>query len=183
MPEFLTYDGVIAAQTPNVVPLFKSFLLSENFDIIIELGTYKGGLTLFLSDIFSGDIYTYDIKEFEFTNKLLSKENIHYNIKDIYKSPEIEELLASNKRVLLLVDGGVKIKAFNYFIKFLKPGDVIMAHDYFVSVKEFNSKDWDSREIMWSDIETSCKKYNVKEIWSEFLDVFWYCGQKFEEQK
>ena len=41
----------VLSQTSKIIPYFEKFLIDEQFDLLIEIGTYKGGLTILLDEI------------------------------------------------------------------------------------------------------------------------------------
>ena len=46
----LTYKNILSAQLPSSLSFFQKVILENNFSKIIELGTNRGGLTLWLND-------------------------------------------------------------------------------------------------------------------------------------
>lgn len=138
------YKGQKAVQKFGVEKAF-DLLHDENkensFSRIIEIGTDFGGLTNLLADlnISKGiDIYTYDINPDRFVSH---NDKIIFSNEDVFSIEEkIADLISSEGRTLLLCDGGNKRKEFAVFHKFLKSGDVIMAHDYAPDDKTFTEK-------------------------------------------
>jgi len=175
----LIYKGIPVSQEVKVVKSFENLLSKNKFDIIIEIGTLNGGLTLLLSDLFNGPVVSYDVKEIanEYRNKVADKSNITLYIEDVFESETIVDILTSEKKVLLLCDGGNKIKEVNMFAKYLKPGDVIMAHDYFEARNKFSAEKWTGCEITYDDIKMECIKNNI-ETKTDFEDVFWFSGTR-----
>lgn len=76
-------------------------------------------------------------------------------------------------RTVLFVDGGNKKIEFNCLAEYIKPGDIILAHDYVCTKEEFindyKDKIWDWGEITEEGIEESCKKYNLQPFMEEIL--------------
>lgn len=149
------YKGQKAVQKFGVEKAF-DLLHDENkensFSRIIEIGTDFGGLTNLLADlnISKGiDIYTYDINPDRFVSH---NDKIIFSNEDVFSIEEkIADLISSEGRTLLLCDGGNKRKEFAVFHKFLKSGDVIMAHDYapnkITFKKEYFGKIWNWHEF------------------------------------
>jgi FkbM family methyltransferase len=132
-------EGISAAQHPDIVKPFLKII--NNFDRIIEIGTWKGALTLFLYKNKQKDC---ELISYEIDPSIIEIPkiyNIDVRIGDCFSEKthnEIKELIENtNKKVLLLCDGGNKIKEFETFCKYLKPDDVIMSHDY-----ADNFEDW-----------------------------------------
>ncbi|CAB4215379.1 hypothetical protein UFOVP1475_11 [uncultured Caudovirales phage] len=111
----------------------------STFTNIIEIGTYNGGLTSWLFDNLKegGKLISYDI---DGTINHTGRTDIDFRVDDCFADQpfkDIIELIQSEGRTLVLCDGGDKPKEFNQFSKYLKPGDVIMAHDYCVDAKHW----------------------------------------------
>jgi hypothetical protein len=102
----------------------------KDFDTIIEIGYYKGGLTywLFKNKKDSAEVFSYDISD---ANRDCHEAGINFLTKDCFLSEEeISRLIIRDGKTLIFCDGGFKNKEFNTFSKYLKTGDVIMLHDY-----------------------------------------------------
>lgn len=149
--------GRIIQHNVAEIHFLDQMLYENHFDTIIELGTADGGLTLLfgLHALAAGSIVvTFDLgreptggtyKALKpllpiafFNNNVFSDEGMRW-IKDYMK----------RGRVLLYCDDGKKPREFNTFAPFLKPNDVIMAHDRDV-------------EIFLEDISDTINKYNLK---------------------
>lgn len=102
---------------------------------VIEIGTCKGGLSSLLSGVtatYGGLFITMD--------KLVGTEQGKYPLYGNFKklSPydcfehwtEIGETISRPGQTFVLCDGGDKPREFKTFSGFLKPGDVIAAHDW-----------------------------------------------------
>jgi len=155
----ITYKDIPLQQNPNFDPVFKKFLTQQNFTHIFEVGTGKGGFTLFLRDILpNAKILTYDV-EYRLTYETLKQNNIDIRLGNIfdeninntdwdicYKQIEADtvnnspapklideyaiQFLKEPGKKLILCDGGHKVGEFNCLASLLNPGDFIMAHDY-----------------------------------------------------
>lgn len=141
--DVFTYKGIKALQMYGVWLAFDelaSYALMEPFTVIVELGADHGGLTNLLADHEVSDnaiIHTFDINKERFTN--LKPEKIVFHHIDIHQNFEtIGGLVRTSKRALVLCDGGDKAHEFNNMVKYLRPGDVIMAHDYFPNQEAHN---------------------------------------------
>jgi hypothetical protein len=184
------YKGIIAAQHQDFFGVFSRFLLEQNFTHILEIGTYSGGLTLFLKDASpKSKVLTFDVKEFP-THEILKTTGIQVEIRNIFDNDflSVTDVTACNflkegGKKLILCDGGNKIKEFNCLCKYMNTGDFIMAHDYSVSREYFQShiqgKVWTGCEITETDIEecsnsTHLIHYNQE----EFQKIVWVCKTK-----
>lgn len=200
--DHVSYRGVSIEQRPEVLYKFENLILESNPARIIEIGTFAGGLTLILKDIvdannLSTEIYTYDVAEATILkdhiqqrqlNKLFVRtKNLFNGAYSDFFSPEtkqeIQELIQQPGLTILLCDGGCKKCEFNLLASFLKPEDIIMAHDYAPNSTFFqnqmNKKIWNWHEIQNSDIEMTIMQNGLVPLHKEaFLEVAWLCMRK-----
>ncbi len=183
------YDNKHTTQQVSDIKLyFEKLLVTENFDVIIELGTSFGGLTYILDDIVKENNLTHNIHTFDFSYKkyvetFLNERGCTYHVlderDDIYKTTVID-LLSNNGKALLLCDGGNKKEEFNRYSEYLKSGDIIMAHDYSHDItvfeNEIKNKFWNWFEISFSDIKESVEKFDLTEYQKvDFKHAVWAC--------
>jgi len=172
------YKGVKMNQAVGTMGVFKSFLSNEKFDTLVELGTGRGTLTLFLSNIFNGKIHTFSIGNVRMVNEL-QKNGVEVVKADVFDKgiiKYIKELIDSPGRVLLLCDNGDKVKEFTTFAPCLKKNDVIMAHDYFKDTKSQDKSIWTGCEITEVDVKNSVASYNLHPFFQEeFSKIAWMC--------
>ena len=181
---FFVYDGIIAAQTKDINELFTETFLSS-FDVIIEIGANRGGLTKYIADTLAGYptlIYSYEIDP---TVLMIPADYIPPHRGNIFLHTwkgHVEQLirkLRANTRVLLLCDGGNKEEEFNELAPLLTYGDVIMLHDYTngSNLAEFKRNGWYSMpEALYSNIERTVKSCILYEdptthkfLWGKFV--------------
>jgi 23S rRNA U2552 (ribose-2'-O)-methylase RlmE/FtsJ len=155
MEPFYFYKNICLAQTNTIDIFFKKVILENSFSRIIEIGTNRGGLTLWLSDNRPEkcDIYSFDITD-EYLMIDPQKENINFIQKNVFSeaSQEIHDLISSEGQTLLLCDGGNKNHEFNVFSESLKSGDIIMCHDFMDDSETYNRI---QSEINWPSIAES----------------------------
>ena len=196
MPEYLrddltrsNYKGLCLQQIKEAMDVFPVLLDKLKPRKIIEIGTGHGGLTLFLRNISKPiEFYSFDIcEELSKFQQVLIDEGVKINYLNIFKEQvkdwnclEVKDEWVSifdETPKLVLCDGGTKKGEFNGLSKYLKPGDVIMLHDYSTSEESFNTlKVWNWFEVQYSDIKDSCEKYNLQPFMhEEFLNVAWGC--------
>lgn len=183
--------GVHIAQIPETLLAFNEFLQQETFDRVVEIGTSRGGLSIFLSlccFMKETDFYTFDIEDRHQVrvSQLLRRLGSKYKRLNVFRDKgiaEIKSLIELEGRILLLCDGGDKKREIQIFSPFLKVGDVIMGHDYFHSRKHFKQQSrWKDCELVWNHIKDSAATYNLKPIhMSAFSKVFWVCLMKMAE--
>ena len=175
------FEGIHVAQTEKIQLYFED--LVNKFDRIIEIGTYNGGLTLYIHRNKKEEIelISYDINES--FNQVPKSNNIDFRIGDCFSEQtktEIINLISDNtKKVLLLCDGGKKNEEFNLFSKFLKKDDVIMLHDYMHSVEDYKdittNLGWNyASESSYDKISNAVIRNGLTEYhYDDFKSVLW----------
>ena len=184
----ISFFGTDMSQTENMPVVLNKFLNSINAENIIEIGTYKGGLSVLfaLYSISKNNFFvTYDIKDCVTNLNLFNVLNINRRIADVFKAETTQEIISHIKRkgtTVLFCDGGNKIKEFNLFSSFLKQGDFILAHDYAKDANYFkqqiNGKVWNWCEITDCDIQKCCDENFLEKIFLEFDSVAVTCRIK-----
>lgn len=189
------YDGLIISQHQSVKGYFEKFLQETKPKQILEIGTYDGGFTLMLRDILDNlnlsdtIIRTYDILEQKNLkdkkrNIEIFQENLfNHQYDNLINEKIVNDYIKKDGITIVLCDGGSKKNEFRLLSKFLKSGDIIMAHDYSPNQEYFEknikNKIWNWLEIQDSDINESCEKYNlIPHYENEFRDIVWVCKIK-----
>lgn len=182
--------GYKMTQRPEVFMIFNYLFNNEQFKRVIEIGTHKAGLSLFLAYcafVKKMEFHTFDIqlKNSGARDKVVEL-NGNVNVMDTFSTighETIKQLIQLPGRVLLLCDGGNKVKEVRTFAKYLKVDDVIMAHDYFPTKKDSLNKElfWKSCEITDASVMEVCNKYNLYKFYQDnFRDVVWLSRIKKE---
>lgn len=183
-------------QKPEVSDAFEKLLKEIKPKQIVEIGTAGGGTTLSIRETLDEiglektDIKSFEVKEHKWFPEMRKRnieiiiENIFsHSYKEIEKPEMVESFIGREGTTLVLCDGGSKVNEFIILSKYLKSGDIIMAHDY-VDTKEnflenYRDKIWNWREIGEEDIKETCEKYNLKSFMKETFDkVVWVCKIK-----
>jgi hypothetical protein len=184
---FFIYKKAFGAQTVPTTNLFLSLFNDNNFSTIIEIGTHRGGLSLWINDNkpFNCKFVTVDI-----TTKFLEmdpkQENLDFWLGDCFTTllDDIKKLILNEGQVLLLCDGGDKHLEFSTFAPMLKLHDVIMIHD-FMETPEIYEKirlnvGWPSGPE--SNLEYLTPIINTNSLTPYFFDeakhCFWGCFKK-----
>ena len=124
-------------QRPEAFRLIESLAISNNVDQIIEIGTFHGGLALYLADRDICDIHTFDITDHNPSlpkNDRLSRyfiDSFSKECKDFIKT------LAEGKNTLWLFDGGDKKREVQYYSDIVKSEEIVMVHDFAPNPNEF----------------------------------------------
>lgn len=139
------YKGVNCRQTRRVFQSLDALTAALSPDpakTIIEVGTFHGAFTQLLRDhdiSANASIHTFDITDFK---KPITGIVSKY-IGDVFtdQRPVVVNLISQPGRCLVFCDGGAKEREVNKFCGCLKPGDIILCHDYAKSLDVMNDKD------------------------------------------
>jgi predicted O-methyltransferase YrrM len=191
-----SYKNHACQQNHNSYQYFFQLLKEKEPKRILEIGTALGGFTAFLLDITQNLqleclIRSYDI-HYNSWYEDLKKDGVDIRIEnifgDMYDSvpDEVVSYIKSDGLTLVLCDGGSKNNEFRLLSEYLKPNDIIMAHDYAPNSEYFEqymrNKIWNLHEIQDSDIIESCQLYVLQPYMrEEFLNVAWACFRKIGE--
>jgi cephalosporin hydroxylase len=129
-----------SAQSKYVTEVFPKILLE--FDLIIELGTFTGAFTDWLSQNIKEECRIISIDINEEYRQIKSCRNTDFRICDCFDTDiitEIKNIIQTSGRVLFLCDGGDKETEFKLYSRFLKNNDVIMLHDYAHSDEDYEN--------------------------------------------
>lgn len=187
------YLGHSAQQNPNAYEAFFNLIQEVKPSRIIEIGTAMGGFTLFLKMCVNDfnldtEIISYEVDDRESYNFIRS-HGIDIRIKNVFHenytgvTQEIIDLIQNDDRCIVLCDGGHKISEFNLLSKYLKSGDIIMAHDYASTPEYFEefikNKQWNWLEITDNDIEDAVVLNNLQPYMKKSFDnAVWVCKIK-----
>jgi predicted O-methyltransferase YrrM len=181
------YKGFTIQQRQEAQTVFKDLFSLFKPQKIIEIGTGFGGLTLFVRDQTKDfcDFYSFDVFERNGYNQV-RESGVNLHIENIFREVTCWDkfvlkdewnFLLNGSPKLILCDGGHKKGEFNCFAELLKPGDIIMLHDYSTDKESFDSLNvWNWLECQYSDIRESCEKHKLEPFMhKEFLNVAWGC--------
>jgi hypothetical protein len=187
------YLGHSAQQNHYAYESFFNLLKEVKPSRIIEIGTGMGGFTLFLKMCCDDLELNTKIVSYE-TNGRDSYEFIRNNgidvrVKNVFfegyvgAEQELIDLIVEDGVCLVLCDGGHKISEFNLLSKYIKNGDIIMAHDYASNQQYFKEnieyKYWNWLEISDNDIEDAVVSNNLHPyMQNEFNQAVWVCKIK-----
>jgi hypothetical protein len=186
-------DNHAAQQHHAVYQKFYSLLNKTKPVRILEIGTALGGFTAFL-DLSTKElglntkIRSYDISDKSWYDELRNK-GVDVFVVDIFHNnystidQDVIDFIQQPGLTMVLCDGGNKIHEFNLLSNYIKPNDIIMAHDYADSSEYFHEhikdKIWNWHEIGYRDISETCKKCNLIPFEQEELaSVVWCCFTK-----
>jgi len=190
------YKGILVQQHFNFKGAFAKLFEQEKPKRMLEIGTGRGGLTLFLKEMAAQigmedfQIRTYDTLDIT-THKEIAKFGISVDKTNLFnhsytklEKPElIKDFIQQDGLTLVLCDGGNKKVELSEISDLIKVGDIIMCHDYVCDKKtfeeKFNERIWNWHEVCYADIEEACKRNNLKPFMQEvFEKVVWFCSKK-----
>lgn len=139
----------VACHREGELSLIRETLLDFQPELMVELGTCVGGITLLLHECFpTVPLHTFDnksmieslgkanssipVEQIESFQREAFNKNVEFHITNIFIEGKtiIEELLSSNKRKFLYSDNGEKKEEINLFAKHLSVGDLLGVHDW-----------------------------------------------------
>jgi cephalosporin hydroxylase len=163
-------SGIRISHEEQALPIIRKLLKEFVPELIIELGTSKGGLTYVLhSAVKTAELHTYDIKHKSAHKDIANKfgENVFFHIADIQTKPleEIIDLCKDKRKKLLYCDNGNKIKEVKMYSPNLLPGDILGMHDW-------------GKEIRYTDVREELSVFHPHPINEELeenncMSRFW----------
>lgn len=137
-----------ASQNHIVFKLLENYILYERIQYVVELGSQKGGLSVYLGTLACATeqfiFNTFEINKTDWYDR--QAEGVGHwfekmqSISPFCKSYELDVFsdnciniikdISKNYKTLIICDGGNKPKEVDVYTSILKKGDIIMAHDF-----------------------------------------------------
>ena len=123
------YKGVAVGQRKEAFIVLEKIIKDYQPELIIEIGCWNGGLSLFLSDLDVCPVYSFDVNP---VKNVSPSENLNFLTKDCWtqETKGFIHSLSKNKKTLWLIDGGDKEKEFNLYSDIVKGKEIVMSHDF-----------------------------------------------------
>lgn len=148
---------------------------------LIELGTYSGGFITALAVHawwIGATVTTFDLAApHETVAKLGRFLGVNYETVDMWKAEaDIARMIQGPGTTYLLCDGGDKPRELVTFARYLKPGDVIAAHDY-DAAHEISSeirpgeRPWPFSEVRLADGQRAAAEHGLVPWMQDHFDV------------
>ena len=157
-----TFLSIYTQQSWADLAVWERFLKQYEPAHIIELGTFNGGMSVFLlaqAKRRGLGFHTFDnVKRFA-TERYLTSELEHYFTKaDIFDAIGTAQVLEHIDRpdpIVLLCDNGNKPREVATFRPHLQPGDFLAVHDWGVEIAAHEMKPHEEglERILWADCE------------------------------
>jgi len=193
------YKGARAAQHNNIFEPLKALFNTIRPAQVIELGTDRGGLSLIIRDLLdevglhestvrtcdrnpdSIAIWNQDVGSKPIGARIECRQLDFWVEEKLHK--DIVEYISRPGPTIVMCDGGNKPREFCAAARYIKVGDIIMAHDYAPDHAYFatyiNNKIWNWHETWDAHLMGACQQYNLRPYMAEvFRDVVWACKQK-----
>lgn len=172
---YITYRGLRTMQNQLAFPLIEALLTRERFRHVIEIGTARGGTTLFLADLadrLQFQLISYDIAR-HWHNEDLARRNVCVLRSCFDEDTQLEvAACVSRGKTLVMCDGAEKAREVNTYAPLLAAGDMIMAHDYASDPECFRERVagtyWDWLEITDDDLAVPAgrlSKFEEVDLW------------------
>jgi hypothetical protein len=156
---------------------------------IIEIGTGPGGLAAQLQLYCTGvgaSFITYDRWQNSVREAVFDRLGIDLRIRDLeheFVHGEIARELQRPGLSILLCDGADKVAEVKTFAPFMKPGDLILAHDYAPTTAEFDTRIrdrfWSWCEITDAEVAGTIRSCALDPVLPEvFGPAAWMCAVK-----
>jgi hypothetical protein len=154
------------SQTPNVLTALDQLsdaIKDDPAKTIIEVGTLFGAFTRILQDhdiSAAAAIHTFDV-----VVTMPKVVGVTHHLGNVFghQLATVRSLIEAPGRCLVFCDGGDKEREVNTFSDFLKPGDIIMCHDYARDPKLAGSEaygKWPSYESSYANMEVALARNN-----------------------
>ena len=151
------YKGLKLLHNLESIELIKKIIKEFNPQLIMEIGTAFGGLTLvFHESSPNAEIHTYDPFR-KPTDISLFSSNVHFHNDDVFNS-NLYDICKSQKRKFLFCDGINKKKEMITFGSLLNSGDMLGVHDY--------------PTRLWKDWIKGCDTKKLKPIIDPMIEIF-----------
>lgn len=152
-----TFAGEEIAQRWSDLFIFERTFQEFKPDLIIELGTYLGALTHFLS--LHGHVWSIDNKK----RNIKEHQNVKYEIADVFSNDFVQSMkcvISIHSPIFFLCDNGNKIEEFKLYAPLLKKGDIIFVHDWNNEIKMFDIYQTVLDQNLTPYLHELSKKYN-----------------------
>lgn len=156
---------------------------------IVEIGTGTGGLTVLLAlyaASVGAELVTYDIASRTQDNPAFARLGIDHRIADVrepFVAAEIARMIAAPGVTLFVCDGGDKLRDADVFADHMKPGDLLLVHDYATDEATFErdvkGRLWSWCEATDAGLRAASERNDLREVHADLLHpAVWTCRRK-----
>lgn len=179
------YKGVRTKQSSDIFFTVPTLLEQAKPARIMEIGTFAGGFSLFVTLRAPEAEYV----GYEIDRGCLHESVGHLNIKvmDFFEDLDfIEQYVQGEGTTIVFCDGGNKTLEFAMIAPMLKPGDIILTHDYLDDTKHDNRvyqsvEGFKKPETFKSQLLPIANRYGLyDDVGIDFTMSLWSCWIKEE---
>lgn len=180
-----SYKGVRTKQSNRIFQTVAELLFDVSPARIMEIGTYAGGFSLFATLRAPDAEYV----GYEIDGRVLHEKVSHLNIKVMNFFNDLDfakEYIQGEGTTIVFCDGGNKTLEFALIAPMLKPGDMILTHDYLDDTKHdlkvYRSvKGFRKPESLKSELLPIATHYGLHDdVGIDFTMSLWSCWIKEE---
>lgn len=180
------YRDVYCSQSRNVFTALDALYEATKdrpAETIVEVGTFHGGFTRILRDhnvSMWAKMHSFDIKDTLDT----PVPNVEMHIGDCFadNGAAVSSLTTAPGRCYVFCDGGAKEKEVNFFSGHLKPGDLILCHDYVKDASNITDEEaarWKNYESQFKNVKDALEKNGCEPFMeAEMARGIWGCWLK-----
>lgn len=132
MVRYMHEEKFFAEHRAEDIILIEDIVREHRPEILIELGTYKGGLAAMFADVvrpWHGAVHTFDVER-QFDEGILEKSNIIFHQEDVLTLNDRIVRLLRHNRCILYCDNGHKETEIATYAPHVRPGSLLGCHDY-----------------------------------------------------
>ena len=134
----VSFGGIAAAQTWSDMFLWETLLNSYPVDVIVEIGTWKGGFSWFLWA--QAEVRGYEFRTYDPIPPEIPVPG--YRRLDVYADPDEVVADIDGRVVALFCDGGNKPRELRLFSKGLAAGSFVVVHDWGTETNPEDVPEW-----------------------------------------
>ncbi|MCE7993725.1 MAG: hypothetical protein HEP71_17195 [Roseivirga sp.] len=172
----ITYRGISMLKCPFDIVIYQMIISEVQPDLIIEIGTNKGGSALYLADLLrnfgDGVVHTIDLKQEKLDPEIRSTENIRL-FEGGWQNYSLEDCAEFDK--ILIIDDGSHTyeqvyQAFHKFHPVVPPGSYYIIEDGIIDQLEIPKKKFNGGPLKAiNEILATNTSFKVETKWTHFF--------------
>ncbi len=170
----ITYRGVACLKSPFDYVLYQMIIEEVKPDLIIEIGSHRGGSALYLADLLDiqgkGEIHTIDVED-----KIDERVRKHSRIRFFTKGWEKYDLdlAKSNRSVLVIEDGSHRytdtLKTMKKFAQVVSPNSYLIVEDGIIDELGLSKEYGGGPVKAIKEFLSGNKDFEVSYKWTDFF--------------
>ncbi|MBK7679345.1 MAG: class I SAM-dependent methyltransferase [Chitinophagaceae bacterium] len=171
----VTYKGVPAIKCPFDYVLYQMIITEIKPDLIIEIGTNKGGSSLYLADLLelnnNGELHTIDLPDTKENELLLSHHRVKL-FKEGFGGYDTSNL-KNFKKIVVIEDGSHMyedvLATMEKFAPFVTPGSYMIVEDGIVTELGLEKQFHGGPQKAIRDFISKSKVFDIDRKWCDFF--------------